>query len=398
MDQDPHSQNYPGSEKKGTSLLLSSAGPRKAILAVLVLGLVVGAIFGARWLMYYFTHATTDDARVKSDLVAISPTVSGKIRLLPIEEGDRVEKGQLVAQLREDDYRAEVERARGVLRAVEQELKEAEAHLTLVSERREKEVSRARAALNVAGAKLNEARAALQQASRDLERVKDLFQHQTVSQSEMDNAKTAYEVALARVESASEEVKEKRAQLQLARANTAEVQLKRHRVESLKGKLEEAQATLEFSRLKLEHTTVTSPIDGVVAKKLRHQGEVVKPGETVAVVVNPENVWVEANLKETKIQHVRVNQPVDLKVDAYPGVKFSGRVVNIGAAAASEFALIPENRSSGNFTKVTQRIPIKIEVLDPQRQLRPGMMVVVGIDTSGAEPNGKHVAEAGVKE
>jgi len=90
---------------------------------------------------------------------------------------------------------------------------------------------------------------------------------------------------------------------------------------------------------------------------------------------------VEANLEETQVEHVRLGQAVDLKVDAYPNTRFTGNVINIGAATASEFALIPGNRSAGNFTKVTQRIPIKIEVVDPAEQLRPGMMVTVGIDT-----------------
>ena len=156
--------------------------------------------------------------------------------------------------------------------------------------------------------------------------------------------------------------------------------MKQQRVESLRGRLEETRAALTAAKLKLDHTTVTSPIDGVVAKKVANIGEVIKVGQTIAVIVDLNNVWVEANLEETKVEHVRLGQTVDVKVDAYPGTEFTGRVVNIGAAAASEFALIPENRSAGNFTKVTQRIPIKIEVMNPAYQLRPGMMVIVGID------------------
>jgi membrane fusion protein (multidrug efflux system) len=125
---------------------------------------------------------------------------------------------------------------------------------------------------------------------------------------------------------------------------------------------------------------VTSPIDGVVAKKISHIGEVIKAGQPVAIIVDLNNIWVEANLEETQVEHVRLGQSVDLNVDAYPNTRFTGKVINIGAATASEFALIPENRSAGNFTKVTQRIPIRIEVVDPAEQLRPGMMVVVGID------------------
>ena len=263
---------------------------RAALLLTVVVGVVIGAIFGIRWLQYYFTHASTDDARVKGDLIAVSPTVQGMLRLLPIQEGDRVEKGQLIAQIREEDYQAQVDIAAGVVQTIEAELQE------------------------------------------------------------------------------------------IAEANTAGVISKEQRVESLRGKLAEARAALTAAELKLDHTRVTSPIDGVVAKKVANLGEVIKPGQTIAVIVDLTKVWVEANLEETKVQHVHLGQEVDLKVDAYPRTRFTGKVVNIGAAAASEFALIPENRSAGNFTKVTQRIPIKIEVMNPAHQLRPGMMVVVGID------------------
>jgi membrane fusion protein (multidrug efflux system) len=292
---------------------------RVALLLTVTVGLLVGATFGIRWLHYYFTHASTDDARVKGDLIAVSPTVQGKIHFLPIQEGDRVAKGQLIAQLREEDYQAQVDLAAGVVKTIAAELTEAEAELALVQ------------------------------------------------------AKT-------KEKAAKELVKENQVKLQVAQANAAETILKQQRVESLRGRLEEARAALTAAKLKREHTTVTSPIDGVVAKKVANIGEVIKVGQTIAVIVDLNNIWVEANLEETKLERVRLGQTVDVKVDAYPGTKFSGRVVNIGAAAASEFALIPENRSAGNFTKVTQRIPIKIKVTNPAYQLRPGMMVVVGID------------------
>ena len=197
----------------------------------------------------------------------------------------------------------------------------------------------------------------------------------------MDKVQAAYNLAQARLASAKEEINENRAKLNVTRANTGEVTIKQRRVESLKGKLEEATAEFEAARLKLDHTTVTSPIDGVVAKKIANIGEVITAGQPVAVIIDLNNIWVEANLEETKVEHVRLGQPVDLNVDAYPKTRFTGKVINIGAATASEFALIPENRSAGNFTKVTQRIPIRIEVVDPAEQLRPGMMVVVGIYT-----------------
>jgi membrane fusion protein, multidrug efflux system len=350
------------------------------LFAILAIGFLIGSFYGIRWLHYYFTHAITDDATVEGDLISVSSTVSGKIRLLPIQEGEKLKKGQLVAQLREDDYQAKVDVASGVVQSIKASLNEAMADEALVKETTEKDVQRAEAVLYASQARLKEAQANLQLATLDFNRVSQLFKSKTVSASEMDKIRAAYQLAKARAATADEEINENRAKLHVAQANTGEVRLKQRRVESLKGKLKEAEAELEAARLKLDHTTVTSPIDGVVARKISHIGEVVAAGQPIAVIVNLNHIWVEANLEETQVEHVRLGQSVDIHVDAYPDTKFTGKVINIGAAAASQFALIPDNRSAGNFTKVTQRIPIKIEMDDPDEPLRPGMMVTVGID------------------
>jgi len=359
--------------------------PKRRLLVILILGIGIGSFFGIRWLHYYLTHASTDDARVKGDLITVSPTVQGKIRLLSAREGDPVAKGQVVAQLREEDYQASVDVATGVVQAIASELKEAEADVSLVRAKTEKEVQRAAAVLSASQARLNEVKANLRLAVLDFQRTSKLFASKTVAKSEMDKAQSVYDLALARVALAEEEIKENQAKFQVAEANTGEVAIKQRRVEALNGRLKEARAALELTRLKLAHTTVTSPIDGIVAKKVAKLGEVIKSGQPVYVIVDLNNVWVEANLEETKVENVRPGQSVDLKVDAYPKTRFSGKVVNIGAAAASEFSLIPDSRSAGSFTKVTQRIPIRIEVVAPAQQLRPGMMVVVGIDIRDAK-------------
>ena len=358
---------------------------RKYLIVFVVIGILVGSFYGIRWLHYYFTHASTDDASVEGDLISVSSTVSGKIRQLPIREGEQVKKGQLIAQLREEDYQAQVDISAGIVQSINASLNEAMADEQLVGEKTEKDVQRAEAVLSASQARLKEAEANMHLATLDFKRVSKLYKSKTVSASEMDKVQAAYTLAQAGLEKAEEEINENRAKLKVARANTGEVTLKQRRVESLKGKLKEATAELEAAQLKLDHTTVTSPIDGVVAKKISHIGEVIKAGQPIAVIIDLNNIWVEANLEETQVEHVRLGQSVDIEVDAYPNTKFTGKVVNIGAATASQFALIPENRSAGNFTKVTQRIPIKIEVIDPAEQLRPGMMVVVGIDTRKAK-------------
>jgi len=350
------------------------------LFAILAIAILIGSFYGIRWLHYYFTHASTDDASVEGDLISVSSTVSGKIRLLPIHEGEQVKKGQLVAQLREEDYQAQVDVAAGVVQSINASLNEAMADEGLVKEKTATDVKRAEAVLYASQARLKEAEANMQLATLDFNRVSKLYKSKTVSASEMDKIQAAYKLAKARQSTAEEEINENRAKLNVARANTGEVTLKQRRIESLKGKLKEAGAELEAARLKLDHTAVTSPIDGVIARKISHIGEVVAAGQPIAVIVNLNHIWVEANLEETQVEHVRLGQPVDINIDAYPDTKFKGKVINIGAAAASQFALIPDNRSAGNFTKVTQRIPIRIELDNPDEPLRPGMMVTVGID------------------
>jgi membrane fusion protein (multidrug efflux system) len=353
---------------------------KRWFFAIIAIGILVGSFYGIRWLHYYFTHAITDDATVEGDLISVSSTVPGKIRLLPIREGEHLKKGQLIAQLREEDYQAKVDVAAGMVQSINASLNEAMADEALVKENTEKYVQRSEAVLYASQARLKEAEANMHLATLDFNRISKLYQSKTVSGSEMDKVQAAYKLAKARLATAKEEINENRANLNVAQANTGEVILKKRQVESLKGKLKEAAAELEAARLELDHTTVTSPIIGVVAKKISHIGEVVAAGQPIAVIVNLNHIWVEANLEETQVEHVRLGQSVDIKVDAYPDTKFEGKVINIGAAAASQFALIPDNRSAGNFTKVTQRIPIKIELDDPDEPLRPGMMVTVGID------------------
>lgn len=382
--------NTTATEQNNKSESVSAHGPRRILskrflFVILAIVICIGSYYGIRWFQYYITHASTDDARIKGDLIKVSPTVQGKIRLLPIREGEHVTEGQLIAQLREEDYQAKVDVAAGVVQAMEAMLKEAQAGLILIGEKTQKEIQRAVAVLYASQARLNEAKANLRLAALDFERSNKLYKSKTVSTSGVDKARAAHELAQARLALAEEEIKENQAKLQLAKVNIGEVAMKQGRFESLNGKLEEARAVLELAKLKLAHTAVTSPINGVVAKKVAKLGEVIKSGQPIAVIVDLDNVWVEANLEETKVEYVRLGQSVDLKVDAYPNTMFAGKVVNIGAAAASEFALIPENRSAGSFTKVAQRIPIKIEILDSTRPLRPGMMVVVGIDIRAAK-------------
>ena len=150
-------------------------------------------------------------------------------------------------------------------------------------------------------------------------------------------------------------------------------------------RFQEAQIASERDRqvLDIEDRTIRSPFNGVVSRTFIDKGEFVRPGQRLMLIHDPDNIWVEANIKETELRHLEPGMPVTLRVDAFPDHAFTGTVERIGQAATSEFALLPNPNPSGNFTKVTQRLPIRISVTQDQGMLRPGMMVVIEIDIPG---------------
>jgi membrane fusion protein (multidrug efflux system) len=135
--------------------------------------------------------------------------------------------------------------------------------------------------------------------------------------------------------------------------------------------------------LDIEDRTIRSPLNGVASRTFIDKGEFVRPGQHLMLIHDPNNIWVEANIKETELRHLELGMPVKLRVDAYPDREFTGKVERIGQAATSEFALLPNPNPSGNFTKVTQRLPIRISVVQEEAMLRPGMLVVIEIDIPG---------------
>jgi membrane fusion protein (multidrug efflux system) len=403
-------------------------------------GVVIGGKYGAEYWIYTMTHVYTDDARIKGTMVSISPEVSGIVRHVHVDEGSPVKKGMVLVEIDQADYQVQLAQAQAACEAVRTQLLEAQRDLDLQILRQASEVARAKALLDAKKSKLSEAetdlalererskhgileaeaayKAALSRlkelesgvkaAESDLDRAKRLFAEGIIATERRDQAQVAYDQAAARYASAREGVEqakarhaaaiasEKMVELQARRVNTlrAEVQeaeasyqlvlanaaiedLKRERVKLLEAKLKEEEAKVAAAQLRLENTVIRSPINGVVSRKRVELGEMVQRGQPILVVNDPNDVWVLTNVKETYIRDVHVGSPVDVWVDAYPNRLFRGMVESVGAAAISEFALFPP---TGNFTKVEQRIPVRINVESAAGLLKPGMMVIVGIE------------------
>lgn len=412
------------------------------VLPLIVIVVALGGYVGIRWWIYALHHVSTDDARVKGTLITVSSQVAGRLLRVTVEDGQPIKKGELLAQVQPDAYQAAValreaaleavksqltsaetdlelgrelteghiERSEAVLGASRSQLTEAERAVDLEAQRIKASLREKEAAVEEARAQLHGAKANLDKAAADLERAKQLFQEGIIATEQREREASLHDQARARYESSQEALNKNLALLELARAESRRVQLlldnvrtqrrkvresealktlavaERQRgdmrasvVKNLRARVKEAEAQLTLDRIRLEETRILSPIDGVVSQVIADAGERVQPGQPIAIVNDPQDVWVEANIEETEIRDIRVGQPVTVDVDAYPRQTFQGKVWQIGAATRSEFAIIPAGSASAHFIKVTQRLPVKIALDNRAGLLKPGMMVVVGI-------------------
>ena len=412
------------------------------LVPLLVLTLGLGGYFGVRWWLYALHHVYTDDARVKGTLITISSEVAGRLVTLAVEEGQRIHKGDLLAQIQQDEYQAQVALHSAALEAAQSQLASAEVDLALTRTLAEGQIQRSDAVLGTsrsqlaeaekaakleeqravanlrekeagveeARARLTGAKAVLDKAIADRDRAKQLASDGIVAAERLDQAVAAYDSAVAQQQSAQEMLNRTLALVQMAQAEGRRVQLsldqvqtqqnkvresqvlkelaiaerqrtkmKEDIVNNLRAKVKEVEAQLALARLRLAETTITSPIDGVVSQTITDAGERVQPGQPIVVVNDPQDVWISANIEETHIRKVHDGQPVTITVDAYPHQMFYGQVTQLGTATRSEFALIPAGSASAHFIKVTQRLPVRIAVENPDGLLKPGMMVEVGI-------------------
>ncbi len=413
-------------QKEGT------AKPKRGNMVKWVLFIIVLAVclvWMANWLTYRFSHALTNSAFVESDLVTVTPLVGGHVAAIMVKEGESVHKGQLLAVLDDRDIRAEMavrqaqvtyaqealararitaERVRGEVAqgvvAARQDVAQADA--SVGSAGNALEISRTQAEETVRAARAAEAAARAEQDAleKDYARMETLYNRGSlekrrfdlaVAQREGARAKvTAAGADLARAEAARRQVAISENQVRQAQAvrtkseaalNLSMIKEKsvaeaENVVRELEAQLEQARRAVEAAELKLEHTRITSPLNGVVAKKFVNPGDFASPGFPLFSVYDRQNIYVTANLEETKLKGVRLGAPVDVEVDAFSGVEFRGKVVEIGEAAGAKFAIIPRDTSAGEFTKVVQRIPVKIAVQPVSgKRLLPGMSAYVGI-------------------
>ncbi|MFL9815229.1 HlyD family secretion protein [Stutzerimonas sp. VN223-3] len=338
---------------------------RSVILMALVALAGVLAILYA-WQLWPFSNrvAVTENAYVRGQITVLAPQVNGYVTEVLVQDFEQVARGQPLVRIDDRQYRQLVEQRRAELAAQRFGLENLEQ--TLASNR---------ATLASRRAELSAAEAELQRALADEKRVNELAERGSVSIRERDQIRASARAAAANV---------KQAQAAIA---IAEQTLKASEVSrgGLQAQVEIAEAALKRAQIDLDNTFIEAPRDGRVSEVTVRQGQYVAAGSQLLYLV-PEQLWVIANYKETQTFAMRPGQPVSIEVDALDGARLSGHIQRLAPATGSEFSVLRPDNATGNFTKVVQRIPVRISI-DPNqplsRRLRPGLSVVTHVDTRG---------------
>lgn len=350
---------------------------RHAAIAVALLA-VVGV---ARWLYHQFTHVTETDARVAADMVVISSRLPGWVAAVEAAEGDAVRKGQPLARVDDRENRAQVRELEAQLAGVPMRRDEIGARITLADRQTRGEVAAQEAAVKAAEAALAAAQAQSALAAAENDRIVDLVRQGMVTRLRQDQTLAAVETTRQQMASAEANVHRARAALAQARAGRENITVLQRQLATLATEEERLRALRARTQLELDDRVVSMPFDGVVDRVFVDQGEFVTPGQRLMIVHDPQRVRIEANIKETDVRHFRPGKTVAITVDALPGRTLEGTVERVGQAATSEFALLPNPNPSGNFTKITQRLPVRVAVKQVDGLLKPGMMVELEVRT-----------------
>lgn len=356
---------------------------RKRLLIAAVLVASAGLVaYAVDWVRDRSTHVYETDARIVADQTVISSRIAGLLTELRVDEGDRVAAGQVLAQVDARDSELQIVQLTAEQAGYASERARAEAEIRLIEERTQTRSEAEKAQVQALQAVLATRSSELALAREEFQRGEQLSAARVMSQREWDRVRTAFLQAQHAYARAQADVAGARAKQAEVETERLQVGMLRQEIERLRHREAEVGARLARARVELGDRSIRSPINAVIDRRFVRLGEYVDEGQRILLVHDPKDIRIEANIRETHIGRLRVGQPVDVKVDAYPGRTVVGRVTRIGSSATSNFALLPSPNPSGNFIKVTQRLPVRIDVEDADVELSPGMMVEVVIDVS----------------
>jgi membrane fusion protein (multidrug efflux system) len=356
---------------KAPEMPAAEAAPKKKPIPLIVLGVIVLvlAVWGIRKFTFAQHHVETDNAQVDGHITPVAPKVQAFVADVKVEENQHVNTGDTLVVLDDRDLKVRLDQTEAdyaaALAATGSRNRAGQAVAQLAA---------SEAQAQSAQATIASAEAAARKAASDLERIRGLASQKIVPAQQLDAAQAANDAAVANLDAAR----------RMASAAGSVVAASGAAVSGATARLASARAAVENARLQLSYTVITAPMSGVIGRRSVERGGLMQVGQTLLSIIPDRGVWVTANLKETDLANIAVGDSVDFTVDAYPGRHFKGHIESLSPATGARFALLPPDNATGNFTKVVQRLPVRVAVdggADEQHPLRPGMSVVTTITT-----------------
>lgn len=336
---------------------------KKSPLRLIIIGLVliVGGFFGWKKVSYALHHESTDNAQVETLLVPVLPRVPGYVKQIRVRDYDSVRAGDLVAELDDAEMQTQLLQMQADLSSAEAELANARAAL-----------NNAQVSLKVNRGNIDLANIRMEKAQKDFNRDKNLIADQAITQRQLDDSRYSYESSTQQVGNAKNELVAAESRISILSAG----------IKKAEANLAARKAAIEQQQLKISYTKIYAPLAGKIGKKNVSEGQFVQAGAPLFTIVNDTTFWIVANFKENQIRKLHPGMDVDIELDAYPNLKLKGKIESLSDATGARFALIPPDNASGNFVKVTQRVPVRIEFVNAKEHkdiLRAGLSANISI-------------------
>ncbi len=338
---------------------------RKSPVRFIVIGVIflVAAFFGYRKISYVMTHETTDNAQIETQITPVLPRVSGYVKSIVIKDYDSVKTGQLVVELDDAELQSQLEEMEADYRQSEVDIINAKALL-----------NNAIVSLSVNRGTIDINNVKLQKSKEDVQRDKNLYAAEAITKKQLDDSQFALETAQKQLDNSKNDLNSAESRIAVLNAS----------VQKTEAALAVKQAKIDQTKLKISYTKIYAPQSGKIGKKNVSEGQFIQAGTPLFSIVNDSTYWIVANFKENQLSKLIPGKEVNIEIDALPDLKLTGTIQSLSDATGARFSLLPPDNASGNFVKVTQRVPVKININNVEKyktQLRAGLSVFVSIET-----------------
>lgn len=348
----------------------------RMFLVVLIVLLIAGAAFGITKYVHSLHHEETDDAQVEANINPVISKISGYVTEVRVKDNQKVKKGDTLLLLDDRDLKMKLAEAEAALATARNNLQAARAS----TQAARANINTSAASVKTADAQIEAARVNVWRATQDYQRYENLVKDHSITLQQFEQAKAAKETAERQLQVLQEQ---KNQASQQTVAVSSQSNATAAQIDIAGSTVRQREVDVENAKLNLSYTAVTAPADGVASKVNAQAGQFLQAGQATFSIVQDDEIWVVANFKETQFNNLRPGQRVIIHVDAFPGHDFEAKVASFSPATGSRFALLPPDNASGNFVKVVQRLPVKIEFANAQdsltRQLKAGMNVTVDV-------------------